>query len=283
MMRNSIDIESQSGRAMAEGAGHIGCADNVEVVDETAFLSLLQSKRRARAIERGDAHGVILAGGRSSRMGADKALLPLGGRPLIELTIDILLNAGLPISISGSRIDLGILAPILADMGPAQGPLTGICSSLRALPAQWVVLLTVDMPLVPSVLVQLMLEAAIYGNAAVVLPSFADRLHPFPCVLHHDLLPGLAAEHAAGRNGCLRAFSAAAIKTAKRVKAVPLESLVASGFLRHQQGFPVDAWLLNVNSPEDLLRAERWIATGFSSRVLSEGNLIEAGGAQCLP
>lgn len=255
------------------------CADNIEFITGTAFSSPLPSKRLTRAIARHDVQGVVLAGGRSSRMGSDKALLHLGGRPLIDYAMDILRNAGLPISISGSRADLVHLAPVIADVEPSQGPLNGICSTLQTLAESWIVLLTVDMPLVPSSLVELMLEVAIDCNAAVVLPSFADRLYPFPCVLQRQLLSGLISEQAAGRYGCLEAISAAALKIGKPLKAVQLESLKAGSLQRHQHRFPIDAWLFNVNFPEDLRRAERLIAAGPSGTVL-KGKWIEAGALQ---
>ncbi len=228
-------------------------------------------------------HGVVLAGGQSSRMGTDKAILSLSGRPLIERAIDILNRVELPASISGSRVDLSRWAPVLSDIEPPHGPLTGICSALGNLTAQWMVLLTVDMPLVPSSLIKSMLTVAINGDAAAVLPSFADRLHPFPCVLHRDLLSGLASEHAAGRYGCLNGFSLAAKKIGKPLKAVLLESLVESGVAPHYHCLPIEAWLLNVNRPEDLVQAEKWLAISPFDFALSKSTLLETGASQCIP
>jgi molybdenum cofactor guanylyltransferase len=283
MVCNPIEMEFRSDCVIAKTVRDVACVDNVEFVSETAGSSLLQSTRRMRAIKQPHVQGVVLAGGRSSRMGSDKALLTLGGIPLIQCAINTLCSAGLRVSISGSRADLGYLAPVLTDMEPSQGPLTGICSTLHALAEPWIVLVTVDMPLVPSSLVELMLEVAIEGNAAVVLPFYAGRLHPFPCVLHRDLLFGLASEHAAGRYGCLQAFSAAASGMARPVKALVLESLIGSGFLGHPHRSPMDAWLLNVNRPANLSEAERWIAAQLDAPVLSEGELVETGASQCLP
>jgi molybdopterin-guanine dinucleotide biosynthesis protein A len=216
-------------------------------------------------------------------MGTDKALLPLCRTPLIEYSLAILRRAGLPVSISGSRTDLENIAPVLADMDPPQGPLTGICSALHSLRESWIVLLTVDMPLVPPWLIARMLDHAIDSSAAVVLPSFAGRLHPFPCVLHRDLLPGLLAEYCSGRYGCLHAFSAAAMQIGKPIETVALESFFKENSFHDQPQFPIDAWLLNVNRPEDLLQAEQWLAAQFISPVLSGRNLIAAGESPCLP
>ena len=53
----------------------------------------------------------ILAGGRSTRMGQDKALVPLAGNPLIQRALTILLSAGLEPRIAGAKSDLSSFAP----------------------------------------------------------------------------------------------------------------------------------------------------------------------------
>lgn len=283
MMPNSSDAEPRSDCAMAKTALRIGCARKDEPAPQTAPVPVLQTGRSTRAVARHDVHGVVLAGGRSSRMGTDKALLPLGHAPLIEHAIGILHRAGLPVSISGSRADLGNLAPVLADLEPRQGPLTGICSALHALAESWIVLLTVDMPLVPPALIARLLELALDSNAAAVLPSFAGRLHPFPCVLHRDLLPGLLAEYRSGRYGCLHAFSAVAMQIGKPIEIVPLESFFKENSIHDQPQLPIDTWMLNVNRPEDLMRAEDWLTALHIGPVLSDGHLIAAGESPCHP
>ena len=79
------------------------------------------------------ADAFILAGGHSSRMGRDKALIPLAGSPLIHHALGILRAAGLDPRIAGARSDLSSFAPTLPD-DPTRsglGPLSGICSALR--------------------------------------------------------------------------------------------------------------------------------------------------------
>ena len=81
------------------------------------------------------AAGFVLAGGRSSRMGTDKALMLLGGRPLIAHALDILRGAGLSASLAGARAGLERFAQVVADEEPDRGPLGGICSALAMTPA----------------------------------------------------------------------------------------------------------------------------------------------------
>ncbi|QDE38297.1 molybdenum cofactor guanylyltransferase [Luteibacter pinisoli] len=85
--------------------------------------------------------GVILAGGLSSRMGEDKALLRIDGRTLLERTRDVLVEAGAErIVISGAR-DGGI-----PDRWPGKGPIGGIASVAAQLMDGELLIVPVDMP-----------------------------------------------------------------------------------------------------------------------------------------
>jgi len=94
-------------------------------------------------VERAPIAGIVLAGGLSSRMGRDKALLPWHGQPLLLHMRDLLVAAGAdPVRISGDYPAYGGLA----DAGPRIGPLGGLHTAVSHLqdgPA-WVV--PVDMP-----------------------------------------------------------------------------------------------------------------------------------------
>ena len=78
------------------------------------------------------ASAIVLAGGDSRRMGRDKALLPIAGRPLIETIVRQLGERFDDIVVSARRADdyrfLGL--EIVADAEPGQGPLRGIASAL---------------------------------------------------------------------------------------------------------------------------------------------------------
>lgn len=98
--------------------------------------------------------GVLLAGGRSSRMGRDKALLDWQGRPLIEHMIAQLYAAGVnQVRVSGDRPDYhGI-----PDGLPEGGPVVGLHSVANTLPDGCLLIVPVDMPrLTPELLRQLL-------------------------------------------------------------------------------------------------------------------------------
>lgn len=101
-------------------------------------------------------HGLVLAGGRSSRMGTDKAaLLHPDGRPLARRTRDLLAEAGCETVLLSLRHDqelppgfeeLGNVRVIRDPEGRSEGPLAGMLAAMRAAPdADWLVL-ACDLP-----------------------------------------------------------------------------------------------------------------------------------------
>ncbi|BAP89059.1 molybdenum cofactor guanylyltransferase [Burkholderiales bacterium GJ-E10] len=95
--------------------------------------------------------GIVLAGGRSARMGRDKALLPWQGRPLIERQIAVLGEAGADaIRVSGNRPGYGGIP----DAIPGSGPLFGLASVGATCPDAHLLVIPVDMPLLSAALLQ---------------------------------------------------------------------------------------------------------------------------------
>jgi molybdenum cofactor guanylyltransferase len=207
-----------------------------------------------------DARGFVLAGGRSSRMGRDKALLPFAGRPLIGHAVSILHEAGLSASIAGAdlaaRSALAAFAPVVDDPEPGLGPLAGICAALVASSARFAIFLPVDLPLLPPSLIVYLLYHARITSSAVTLPSVNGFAQTFPVVLDRSTLPALQDELNSGRRGCFSAFRAAAIRLDQPISSVAVELLAQSGQVSHPLGLPPIHWFFNVNSPQDLRRAE---------------------------
>jgi molybdopterin-guanine dinucleotide biosynthesis protein A len=92
----------------------------------------------------GNLTGVVLAGGRSSRMGEDKALLPWHGRPLLGHMCDLLEAAGATaVRVSGDRPGYAGIP----DRWPDRGPLGGLASVADELDDGELLVVPVDMPL----------------------------------------------------------------------------------------------------------------------------------------
>jgi molybdopterin-guanine dinucleotide biosynthesis protein A len=93
--------------------------------------------------------GVILAGGRSSRMGTDKAAYAVAGRPMIEWVAEALESVCDRIVVAGREELAGW--ETLADPGrPHRGPLAGLVAALHALPGRHLAVVSVDQPWVRS-------------------------------------------------------------------------------------------------------------------------------------
>lgn len=90
--------------------------------------------------------GVILAGGRSSRMGVDKATYAVAGRPMIDWVVDALSRACHRVVVAG-RYEAPAGLEAIPDEGDGpQGPLAGLVSCLRHFPNESLIVVAVDQP-----------------------------------------------------------------------------------------------------------------------------------------
>jgi molybdopterin-guanine dinucleotide biosynthesis protein A len=191
-------------------------------------------------------------------MGEDKALVRLGGQPLVVHALDILRGAGLTVSLAGGFSALAAFAPLVQDSQPGLGPLAGICAALASTSARLAVFMPVDLPLLPVSLIAFLLDHARRTGRPVTVPSVNGFAQTFPAVLDGKLLTGLEGELQAGRLGCFSALQAAAANFGWPMSVVPVEALVQSGQVAHPEGLPATRWFLNVNSPEGLRLAREY-------------------------
>jgi len=182
-----------------------------------------------------DAAGFVLAGGRSSRMGQDKALLKLGGEALVERCLRRVGEVCVEVAIAGGSADLARFGRIVPDMSPGCGPLGGIVSAVAESRFEWNLFLPVDAPFVPvSCLKELLSVAMNSGTGAMA--RVEGRLQPLCGVYSKKMLTVLQQELAAGRWKV-----AQAIETAGPVEVVD---------------FAEARWFVNLNTPEDFAEAE---------------------------
>ena len=218
------------------------------------------------------AAGFVLAGGQSTRMGIDKALVELAGKPLVAHTVDVLRDAGLAGSIVGARSDLGAFAPVIPDVAVGLGPLSGICAALASpkfqeCNAEYGVFLSVDLPLIPSSLIDYLLRHARITGRVVTLSSVNGFAQTFPVVLDRKALPALEAELRCGRGGCFRAFESASRSLGQALTVLPAEILAQSGQVVHRAALPPIRWFANLNAPADLLRAEALMVADAATKL----------------
>ena len=114
---------------------------------------------------------VLLAGGKSSRMGRDKSMLPVNGQLLWQRQVAIL-RATEPVElfISG-KMDgpyAGCGIEILSDEFPDGGPLAGIASALRRCASEYLLVLAVDMPAMTGDFLLTLIEESQRMTAGVI-------------------------------------------------------------------------------------------------------------------
>lgn len=193
----------------------------------------------------------LLAGGRSRRMGRDKAQLPLAGQPLVAHMISKLAGLGLEATICGNRPDLAHLAPVLPDPPlPGEGsagPLAGILAALEASEAALNLFLGVDIPGLPLAFLRWMIDRAERTQSPLTVPFVAGRAQPLCAIYHRELAPGLRRSLEAGER---RVFPTLA-RAARRTDIFDVESIVSAGaFDPIPRGFPHE-WFRNLNTPQE--------------------------------
>jgi len=163
------------------------------------------SERRVydRGVENGSELDVtifVLAGGKSTRMGKDKAFVEFEGRTLLARSLDLARSVSASVRIVGSREKFAPFAPVVEDVFRDCGPLGGIQAGLRASPTDINLILAVDMPFLSRALLEFLIEQARGTPAIVVVPRCDGGRQPLCAVYRREF--GAAAENAlrAGHN-----------------------------------------------------------------------------------
>ena len=119
--------------------------------------------------------GAILAGGPSTRMGRDKAVVPLGGRLMVEHVAAALEAAGCRVTVFGRDDHPGGLHAVPDAPGGRRGPVAGLATALRTAGGAPVVLVSVDQPFLRAETVQALLGVA---DGDAVVPVADGRRQP---------------------------------------------------------------------------------------------------------
>ncbi len=206
--------------------------------------------------------GILLAGGQSSRMGRDKAMLDIGGKPVIQRVADTLRQCTPNVCLAAAKEDdyRFLNLPVAADEYPGYGPLAGIYAGMQHIEAEWYLVAACDMPFTSVDLMRNMLELGMemHGDrdgiplSQAIVPTYQDRLHPLYAVYHRTVWPALK-----------KALENKQLKVMDWVEQHNLGEIPLEGQLRDSQGkFPdsydVTPWCLyNMNNPEAYEQARR--------------------------
>jgi len=210
----------------------------------------------------GSVAGFVLAGGRSSRMGSDKALELFGGRPLIQRALSILAEVAAGPRIAGSRSTLAGYAEEIPDTFAEAGPLGGVHAGLSASVAEWNVFLPVDVPLMPASLLRCLVELAILTGSPVTVATLNGRMEPFPVVLNRSVLPQITDLLERQDAACHAAWRSIPEVLGAELDAVAVENLVQCGQCSHPLALPPMLWFQSANTQGELALLHRY--AGFA-------------------
>lgn len=220
-----------------------------------------------------DVTGYVLAGGKSSRMGHDKALLELAGRSLVLLAVEKLKRVCADVFILGNRPELETYAPLVRDLHEGCGPLGGMEAALSHSESKWNLLMAVDMPFFPAGFLDAWVRKVIrQEDARVALFTVDGSPQPALCLLHKDILPVVSGAVVQGRFKLFPVLVEAAKELAAR-QGVGLndvllnlpwsEEVTALDGEGTTQWKPTQAqwearylWFANLNTPEEFCAAE---------------------------
>lgn len=223
--------------------------------------------------------GYVLAGGKSSRMGTDKALLELGGTPLVRHAVKKLQRVCMDVRVLSDNPEFEPFAPLVHDLHPGCGPIGGMEAALTHSAFAWNLFLAVDMPFLPTALIRDWIGHSWLrkeDRGARIRMFLADG-HPQPsfCLVHREVRPFLTAAIERGDFKLMPVFRSAGEALARQngfppdagLWCVPMTGYSADRgpgnrlaswcFLSEAQQHAQALWFTNLNTPEDLSKAER--------------------------
>jgi molybdopterin-guanine dinucleotide biosynthesis protein A len=197
-----------------------------------------------RGVENGPESDVtifVLAGGKSTRMGTDKAFVAFEGRTLLARSLDLARSVTSDVRVVGSREKFGPFAPVVEDLFRDCGPLGGIHAALLAARTKLNVMLAVDMPFVSRAFLEYLIDKARDApDTTVVVPRCEGGRQPLCAVYRREF--AAAAENAlrAGRNKIDLLFDGV------QTRVIDQKELENAGFAANI--------FRNLNTPEELER-----------------------------
>ena len=227
--------------------------------------------------------GYVLAGGKSSRMGFDKAGLELAGKPLVLHAVTKLRRVCRDVHILSNRPELGGFAPLVEDLHAGCGPLSGIEAALDHSKFDWNLFLPVDVPFLPSAFLDWwvrLVQRRQKDGVRVAIFTVGGYPQPALCMLHQDVRPYVKLAMARGEFKLFPLFEAIGrALTAKH--GLPPDKAFFNWPWQEYNGFSVtqgagqqetDAWtrptkaqqklkhlwFANLNTPEEFSEAERY-------------------------
>jgi molybdopterin-guanine dinucleotide biosynthesis protein A len=166
----------------------------------------------------------ILAGGKSTRMGADKAFALLDGRTLLARALDLARSITSQVNVVGSASKFAAFAEVVEDQFPDCGPLGGIHAALRKSSAEGNVMLAVDTPFVSKQLLRFLIDCSRTSPALVTVPRTNGLWQPLCAVYRREFADVAEEALTAGR------YKIDALFDRVMVRVIQEKELAAAGF-----------------------------------------------------
>ncbi|WP_416151576.1 molybdenum cofactor guanylyltransferase [Salipaludibacillus sp. HK11] len=188
--------------------------------------------------------GILLAGGKSSRMGRNKALLLIDGQKNItrlkekvgRVTEELYLVSNDPKSYEFLQL------PIVEDKQKNQGPLAGIEAGLKNGNSAWKLVVACDLPFFNAKVVEVLVEKAkLHPNAQAVVPIIHGRQHPLFALYHQSALATVKECLDEGER------KMTVVLSNLKVEAVSVEEFLHAGMTIDE----IELAFFNMNRPED--------------------------------
>jgi molybdopterin-guanine dinucleotide biosynthesis protein A len=189
-------------------------------------------------------HGVaafILAGGKSSRMGRDKAFLPFEGETLLSRSLRLASSVTEHISIVGDAAKFSGFGRVVPDVYRDRGPLGGIHAALSATEADLNLILAVDLPFLQSHFLEYLIAEAKKCTATVTVPRTGGGFQPLCAVYRREFAVPAETALKQGKNKIDLLFATADLRI------ITEKELSGSGFSEEM--------FCNLNTPEELEEA----------------------------
>ena len=189
---------------------------------------------------------VIQAGGKSERMGEDKALKSFLGRPLIQHVMDRLASLADEIIVTTNRpADYAFLGQrIVSDLAPGRGALGGLYTALASAAHPIAGVVACDMPFASKALLEAATRLLVQEEADVVIAKTEEGHEPFHAVYRRDTcVPAIQAALDAGLWKVVAWFPSVKVREMTRGEVAAAD--------------PSGLCFWNVNTPEEFAEAER--------------------------
>lgn len=188
-----------------------------------------------------DVTAFVLAGGKSRRMGSDKAFLPWRGGTLLSHALKLAAAVADQVRIVGDACKFSSFGTVVEDTYRQCGPLGGIHAALTHSPSRWNLILAVDLPFLEPPFLEYLIARAKQAQSIVTVPRAGGGLQPLCAVYRGEFAAAAENSLKAGQNKIDPLF--APVDT----QVIEQEELDRAGFNSRM--------FRNLNTPEDLEQA----------------------------